>query len=381
MRGAAEKLENRVDDVLRLAGFKPARQQRECALYRRNGECYAVEAKSMSLYRSSDFRAMIGDAILRFRASSGASCRLLLAVRFGRMGVKAEADLHEYAMTYAPDLCWLLVPDKGDAVLHLAGQGEQTIPNDIPADLNSGAQHANGARSLFTPKSQWLWKLLLMPGIEDRYWAGCESKPRSVSELVLRSGVSQPAVSSFLSRAERGGFLKRDAGRLTVINHRELLEDWMHASKHMRRQVIGVRPLYKEPSDEGLLRQIRDYCSPSQQDNAVPPVVVSSHLACHLLGLGRSNQRSAQLHVAGRSVSEVMEALELVPAAEQQTALTIVTDGLADSVHRGCVLVDGVPVADALQCYLDVRLSHARGYEQSDYIYERVLRPHFERSL
>lgn len=92
MIGAAEKLQSRVDDVLRRAGFKPAGRQRECELYRLNGECYAVEAKSMSLYRSADFRAMIGDAILRFRASIP-SGHLLLAVRFGRMGVKAEADL------------------------------------------------------------------------------------------------------------------------------------------------------------------------------------------------------------------------------------------------------------------------------------------------
>ena len=380
MRSAAEKLESRVDDMLRRAGFKPADRQRERGLYSRNGFCYAVEAKSVSLYRSSDFRAMIGDAILRFRASSP-SAPLLLAVRFGRMGGKAEADLLEYAKLYAPDLCWLLIPDNGDAVLHLAGQGDQAIPRDIPSDLNSVPKQESGARGLFSPKSQWLWKLLLMPGIEGRYWNGCERRPRNVSELVLRSGVSQPAVSSFLGRAERFGFLKRDAGRLTVINHRELLEDWMYASKHMRRQVFGVRPLYKEPSDEGLLRQIREYCSRSQQENDVPPVVVSSHLACHLLGLGRSNQRTAQLHVAGRSVSDMMEALDLVPAAEQQAALEIVTDRLLDSVHRGCVRVDGVPVADAMQCYLDVRLSHARGYEQSEYIYDRVLRPHFERSL
>lgn len=380
MRSVAEKLESRVDDVLRRAGFKPADRQRECALYLRNGDCYAVEAKSVSLYRSSDFRAMIGDAILRFRVSSP-SAPLLLAVRFGRMGGRAEADLLEYAKSYAPDLCWLLIPDKGDAILHLAGQVDQAIQCDIPADSNSVPKQVSGSRSLFSPKSQWLWKLLMMPGIEGRYWNGCESRPRSVSELAMLSGVSQPSVSSFLGRAERLGFVKRDAGRLTVINHRELLEDWVYASKHMRRQVFGVRPLYKEPSDEALLRQIREYCSRSQQDKAVPPVVVSSHLACHLLGLGRSNQRTAQLHVAGSSVSEVMEALDLVPAAERQATLEIVNDGLSDSVHRGCVRVDGVPVADALQCYLDVRLSHARGYEQSEYIYDRVLRPHFERSL
>jgi hypothetical protein len=380
MRGTADKLENRVDDVLRQAGFIPDGGRGKFALYRRNGTCYAVETKSMALYRSAEFRAMIGDAILRFQASKAAG-QLLLAVRFGRMGGRAESDLLEYAKSYAPDLCWLLLPDRGDAVLHLAGQGRVVIPNDTSAGSDSVTQQAGGARGLFSPKSQWLWKLLLMPGIDSRYWSGCESRPRSVSELVMCSGVSQPAVSSFLSRAERLGFLKRDAGRLTVINHRELLEDWMYASKHMRRQILGVRPLYGEPSEEELLRQLREYCSRERLDNGVSPVVVSSHLACRLLGLGRSNQRVAQLRVAGRPVPEVMEALDLVPAAEGQAVLEMVADGLSDSAHRGCVRVDGVPVADALQCFLDVRLSHARGYEQSEYIYERVLRPHFERSL
>jgi hypothetical protein len=380
MRGAAEKLEKRVDDVLRRVDFVPAGGWGGSTLYRRNGACYAVETKSMALYRSAEFRAMVGDAILRFQASKAAG-QLLLAVRFGRMGGRAESDLLEYAKAYAPGLCWLLLPDRGDAVLYLSGQGRVVIPNDTPAGSNSVSQQAGGALCLFSPKSQWLWKLLLMPGIDSRYWSGCESRPRSVSELVMRSGVSQPAVSSFLGRAERLGFLKRDAGRLTVINHRELLEDWMYASKHMRRQVLGVRPLYSEPSDDGLLRQIREFCARAQQGNDVPPVVVSSHLACHLLGLGRSNQRAAQLRVAGTPVSEIMEALDLVQADERQAVLEIVADGLSDSAHRGCVRVQGVPVADVLQCYLDVRLSHARGYEQSEYIYERVLRPHFERSL
>jgi hypothetical protein len=133
-------------------------------------------------------------------------------------------------------------------------------------------------------------------------------------------------------------------------------------------------PLYKEATDDGLLQRIREYCKRYSAPSDLPPVVVGSHLACHLLGLGRSNQRSARLHLAGRPVAEVMEALDLLPDAENAAALALVTDSLADSIHRGCVSVDGVPVADALQCYLDVRPSHARGYEQAEFIYERVLR-------
>jgi hypothetical protein len=41
-------------------------------------------------------------------------------------------------------------------------------------------------------------------------------------------------------------------------------------------------------------------------------------------------------------------------------------------------MADGVPACDALQCYHDVRLSPARGFEQAEAIMDRILRPHFE---
>ncbi len=379
MSSLTNKPTDRMDEILRHRGFKPAGVRRERVLYKKGPVCYAVETRSVPLYRAGDFRALIGDAILRFRASGGAE-RLLLAVRFGRMGHKAESDLCEYAAKHLPDLCWLLVPDRGDARLHLAPHGDETIPCDAQSDAGAACVRPAGSSRLFSPKSQWLWKLLLMPGVDESRWGGGPVRPRSVSELAARSGVSQPAVSAFVGRAEAAGFLSRGAGRLTVVNHRELLDDWVYAAKHMRRQVIGVRPLYKEATDEGLLKRIREYCKRYSAPSDFPPVVVGSHLACHLLGLGRSNQRSARLHLAGRPVAEVMEALDLVPDAENAAALALVTDSLADSIHRGCVSVDGVPVADALQCYLDVRPSHARGYEQAEFIYERVLRPQFERN-
>jgi hypothetical protein len=40
--------------------------------------------------------------------------------------------------------------------------------------------------------------------------------------------------------------------------------------------------------------------------------------------------------------------------------------------------MDGLPVADILQCYMDVRASHARGAEQSEFIRDRILLPHFD---
>jgi len=46
-----------------------------------------------------------------------------------------------------------------------------------------------------------------------------------------------------------------------------------------------------------------------------------------------------------------------------------------ESVFRGAVSVGGVPVADVIQCWLDVSAEPGRGAEQAAFIWQRVLGP------
>jgi hypothetical protein len=94
--------------------------------------------------------------------------------------------------------------------------------------------------------------------------------------------------------------------------------------------------------------------------------------------LGRSNVRQARLY-AKSGVKELLSALDLVEEPAASAQLFLVVGPKSESVLRGAVNVDGVRVCDVLQCYFDVRFSYARGKEQAEYIYERILRPHFER--
>jgi hypothetical protein len=45
------------------------------------------------------------------------------------------------------------------------------------------------------------------------------------------------------------------------------------------------------------------------------------------------------------------------------------------SVFRAIVNIDGLPVSDVLQVWLDVSAHPARGKEQADVIYRRVIKP------
>ncbi|MBM4020385.1 MAG: hypothetical protein FJ288_19050 [Planctomycetes bacterium] len=362
-------------------GIEPAEEplQRVDAAYRHpDGGSLVVESKLPHLYRAEEFRGLVGDAILRFQkpAPPAPGRRLMLAFLLARMSRNAERDLRDYAERFMPDLQWLVLSEDGRGRMRLDGRDED-IEGAEPLRRREGAPAGSGRAGLFSPKRQWLWKLLLMPGMDSRYWGGPRQRPRSVNELAGVSGVSQPSASSFLSRAEAAGFVRRVPSGFVVERHRELLDDWVHAIKHGRREEHPLRFVYPDEPEEKWIGKLRSFCRPPEGGPSRPPVVVGSHLACHLLGVGRSNVRLPWLYSAAKP-EEAMAALDLAPAERGEGRLSLVVPSSPESVFGGFVWADGLPAGDALQCYLDVRLSHARGLEQSEAIMDRVLRPHFE---
>lgn len=375
----------RVSELLQSKGLsvqkaeRPEKQDRADMVCRSGNSELIVECKAMSLYRASDFRAAIGDAILRFqhmdRGARSARRHLLMAFLLQRMSNKVDADLQDYARNYLPDLKWIVLAEDGSGVIHLDEQDERVSVPEFQGAVHrdSGADKGN----LFSPNSQWLFKVLLLPGINSKYWGGPAQRPNSVSELAQISGVPQPSVSAFVSRAEQDGFLKRDSKGFVVQHHQELLDDWGYALKNRARRAIRLKPLYPNEPEEKFLRKLRSYCHSRKEDIAPIQLAVGGHLGCHLLGLGRSNVRQARLYAEG-GVEDLLSALDLVREPGESAQFSLVVRPLNDSVFRGVVDVDGASVCDVLQCYFDVRFSYARGREQADYIYERVLRPHFE---
>jgi hypothetical protein len=79
--------------------------------------------------QASDFRAVIGDAILRYKHEDGVSrrkkSRLMLAFLMQRYSRKAEDDLREYSRKYLPDLQWILITEDGAGIANISGQDER----------------------------------------------------------------------------------------------------------------------------------------------------------------------------------------------------------------------------------------------------------------
>ena len=149
--------------------------------------------------------------------------------------------------------------------------------------------------NLFSPKNQWLLKIILLAGLDRRYWGGPSRLPLSISELASISDVSQPSVSAFVMNAVRAGFLKRSRDGFVILRCQELLDEWFYAVKNRRHGEIGVRFLYGEEPGEGFASKIRAFCQKAKKEGGGPALVVGHHLACHLLKLGRSNVRFAKI--------------------------------------------------------------------------------------
>jgi hypothetical protein len=79
--------------------------------------------------------------------------------------------------------------------------------------------------------------------------------------------------------------------------------------------------------------------------------------------------------------AEVLKDLGLSgDAGEKEADLYLPIPGNRESVFRGVVRKDGVPVSDILQVWLDVGQHPSRGKEQADLIWRKILSSAFESS-
>ncbi|MEM7390708.1 MAG: hypothetical protein AAF492_00050 [Verrucomicrobiota bacterium] len=333
-----------------------------------------MEAKILNVYRSNVFPALVGDFILRYR-NAGPKVACLLAILLSRFSEKAIRDIKRYMDVYMPELNWLVMDEEGNGCTHVDQVEESFVVERLKQGV-TGERPRSSPGGLFSENNQWLLKILLLAGIGKQYWGGPKELPQSISQLVVASGVSQSSVSSFIAKFESAGYLQRGPRGFRIHRHRELLNDWFHAIKYNRVSPQPLQSLYgDELKEDVLLASIREY-EDKKGENKGQSLAISHHLGCHLLGAGRSNVRMGWLLIR-ESSEHVLSSLNLAPSPSAVSNYYVVNISVSRSILPGAIMENGVPVCDVLKCYLDVRSSAARGHEQAEFLYERILHPHF----
>jgi hypothetical protein len=290
---------------------------------------------------------------------------------------------------YAPDLWWMVADADGNLVAHLPSGDEEEIGDfrkreraralqsasvaSSPSIFNSLRSNQGSPILSFGDLDQWLLKVLLFARPQAAGWGGPRGPIRNLAQLAKLASVSPPLVYRWAAAMERSSYLSKRMGRVPVlVNSNALLAEWRGRYRISDNNPIACSSVFGEHLEESFreefLNRLRQLL-----DNA-PPCALSGHQACRFYRLKHSDARSIHLYFSGES-SVLMKRLQLVESQNPAAPVILLQPRHRRSVFGGVSRVDGVPVCDILQVYLDLYHLPDRGREQAEFIQERMLEP------
>jgi hypothetical protein len=328
---------------------------------------YVVELKAASEGRRDRLLAQLSQAILqaKLHASHAAGASPLAVIGAPKIPAAVANSLREFAKEHAPEVAVGLLDHQG--LRSFIGPGLEALNAEPEASQSSESAPVEQSIDLFSDLSQWMLKGLLAPNIER---AGLMPAAfprdgyRNASELARAANVSVMSAFRFLRQLDREGFLHESRDRVGLVRIDALLERW---------QAANLKPA-KELNARWILAGAERKL-PQAVERLGKRSCVGLFAAARAMGLGHvqgvppyiyvSEFRSDLLRKAGLMKAEAGDRVDVVLRMPSARA----------SVFRAIVNIDGLPVSDVLQVWLDVSAHPARGKEQADVIYRRVIKP------
>lgn len=252
---------------------------------------------------------------------------------------------------------------------------------------SSSSKSYGSAPQLFSDLNQWMLKVLLAPGISESYLSAPRGYYEGPSQLAEAAGVSVMSAFRFVEEFSKEEFVDSSSGRLRIIRSHELKNRWQAANQ---RRVLDIPlRLILDKGRGAFLESLRSYQlyrsavtpdrqSASSMSSFRPRICLGLFEAAEMLGLGFVRGPKPYLYLEQMS-HDALERLGLsINGAQEQPDIFVRVPGKRESIFRGTVLRDGVPVSDIVQIWLDVAQHASRGKEQADLIWRRVLAHAFE---
>jgi hypothetical protein len=387
----AEALETHVANLFRRAGWKVRRPPerpgpRGDLLLQRGPHSYVAEIKSASESRPDRLIPLLAQAVLQAQAAARRQPEMgapLAIVGTDRVSEKLVREAEGFARSYAPDVSVGLVTL--DGFQWFQGPGLESLGVGVArAARQPRARIPVSASHLFSDLNQWMLKVLLAPGIPPDLLSAPRGEYRNASQLAGAAGVTVMSAFRLVRQLGLEGFLDAAASTLKLVRLEELFGRWQAANLRPPREV-AVRWILRGDSERQLREALRAGAAESMEalensrrvPKAVPRACLGVFAAADALGLGFVHGVPPYLYIE-----------KLAPAALQRLGLSmegvrespdvyVRVPAARESVFRAAVSREGVPVSDVLQVWLDASAHPARGAEQSELIYRRVLRPLF----
>jgi hypothetical protein len=336
----------------------------------KDGIEYVVEAKLAREGRRPLLQAFLADAVLQAQAVARRhqpAIRPLAVVAAPALSEGMTTALRDYVSAVAPGMAFGLVDGRGRFEFHGEGlEGLTSEPSRKPRRTKGLRSHA---ADLFSDLNQLMLKVLLGRYLPNKLLHVQRGHVDGAAQLSRLAGTSLPTAWRFLSSLKEAGFLEEADAGLEVVRRDDLLAAWLSA---VRRPPQELRATFAIP--------VRDPIP------VLEPRVKAIHVAGQRIAwgsfaavahLGFQFVHGAPLHLYVEDLGEgTLSSLNLVRAEPNEASPVILRKPRSpQSVFRAAVQPDGQPTADILQCWLDVSQHPARGAEQANLLWTRVLAP------
>src|SRR6266850_2441284 len=383
-----------VASLFREEGWKVAEEPREKNvapdfLVSGHGKKFVVELKRASEGRKDRVIPLLSQAALEAvhysRVMPGHPVPLAI-VGANRIPNSIAEDAKQFMRERAPEVAVGVVDLEGLRLF--AGHGLEWLSSSRRPQSELRAPNVRArAPQLFSDLNQWMLKVLLAPRIPEVYLSAPRGQYQGASQLAEAADVSVMSAFRFVEEFSKEGFLESGRGVLRLVRLRELLNRWMAAGQRRVLEIPMRWVLHR--GGKALWNAVRSYRSDEAMVFANPAEELSSPRsrlclglfeAAEALGIGFVHGVKPYLYLE-RLNAAVLKDLGLSGNAEEEKAdLYVRIPGNRESVFRGVVRKDGVPVSDILQVWLDVSQHPSRGKEQADLIWRRILSPALESS-
>lgn len=333
---------------------------------RQNGAPIFRQVRIASEGRPDRLIPMVSQSILEARAhgkqQSAAHVVVLVAAR--NVSSKTARAALEFARDYAPDVVV--------GIFDLDRQGLFENPSLENLNPDSPAPRPKEVvpvqtLNLFSDLNQWLLKVLLARSLNrPEFLRSPIAKYKNASELAEAANASIMSAFRLVEALRQEGFLHESSDVLQLVRVRELLRQW--------------QAVYQRPAKELPVRWLLPSDSPAQVSNTVKAYgercCAALFAAAHAHGFRHVTGVPIHLYVDSLDAAG-LERMGVVPAREHgQPDLILRVPSAKEAVFRAQVMVGrGHRACDILQVWLDVASYPARGQEQADLIYRKVIEP------
>ena len=293
------------------------------------------------------------------RVQTPSTTPLVLAI-VPRVGAKTKRAVEQFMSENAPDCGWGLIDRTGATRIVVPPLGIDAEEHGI---VNQPRWKKRSSTQLFSDLNRWMLKVLLLADAPPDLWNGPRADIASATELHRVAKVSVAKAHQFCDAIERLGFLVRGPKGLTLVRKKTLVETWFHNERARRTDPIAVRSIFGRPPD---LQEM--FC----RQEIPGDYAICGFEACRLLGVLHTPVVRAEVYVIGE-LEAAFDALDLEVCDERDAHFFLRRAHFGQSVLRGRVVRQNLPVVDVLQAALDVCDQAARGAEEAEYIVNHVL--------